>query len=160
MVKRIAKMAIVCAASLFIGITVNRVFHPCMVYGDSMKPSFNDGDIVMCGMVSGPLRRGDIVISGKGFYQVIKRVVGVPGDCLEIRDGILFVDGERSPFNEIPTNPGNVGVLSSLYEVPEDSYFLLGDNRNHSFDSRIYGAVSVGNIKYRVKERIFEKRGK
>lgn len=67
----------------------------------------------------------------------IKRVIGLPGETVEIRDGLVYIDGSETPLDDsfCPETPiGNYGP----YEVPEESYFMLGDNRNWSKDSRFW----------------------
>lgn len=83
-------------------------------------------------------QRGDIVIfkfpdDEKLLY--IKRLIGMPGDTVEIYDGKVFINGEElsEPYLEVVTQ-GTFGP----YEVPEDSYFMMGDNRNNSADSRYW----------------------
>ena len=84
-------------------------------------------------------QRGDIVM----FYQkdenetMVKRVIGLPGETVEIRDGKVYINGSDEPLDdsfvpEVPT--GNYGP----YTVPENSYFMLGDNREYSRDSRFW----------------------
>jgi len=92
--------------------------------------------------------RGDVVVfeslqkPGRDF---IKRIIGVPGDEVEIRDGRVYIDGE--PLDE-PYTSGNTtctGKWCSLV-VPEDNYFVMGDHRNNSSDSRGFGPIPERNI--------------
>ena len=67
----------------------------------------------------------------------IKRVIGLPGETVEIRDGKVYIDGSHTPLDDSFTPETPVGDYGP-YEVPEDCYFMLGDNRNYSKDSRFW----------------------
>ncbi len=86
--------------------------------------------------------RGDVVIFKYPVdprQKFIKRVIGLPGETVEIRDGEIYIDGSDTPLVEdyLPEQwvVANDGIV---YAVPEDSYLVLGDNRNHSMDARFW----------------------
>lgn len=96
-----------------------------------------------------PPERGDIVVftpKGAPDQKYIKRVIGLPGDTVYIKDGVTYVNGEA--IKEEYVNDKTLGDFGP-YEVPEESVFVLGDNRNHSADSRfenIVGFVDYDSI--------------
>jgi signal peptidase I len=80
-----------------------------------------------------------------GNPDFIKRVIGLPGDLLEVRRGVVYIDNEplAEPYRKDPPNPGdNYGPV----KVPANEYFMMGDNRNNSYDSRFWGFVPRSNI--------------
>lgn len=97
-----------------------------------------------------PPRRGDIVVfrpPGSQSEPYIKRIIGLPGETVEIRDGAVFIDGAKldEPYVTSSTSwRGNGG--ESTITIPEDEYFMLGDNRSNSSDSRVFGTVPKANI--------------
>ena len=72
----------------------------------------------------------------------IKRIIGLPGETVEIRDGKIYLNGSDEPLEDVQTKETMVGSFGP-YTVPENSYFVMGDNRNNSSDSR---TDMVGNI--------------
>lgn len=107
----------------------------------SMKDTIQEGDRLIgwriAYLFSDP-KRGDIVIFNNPDNEeekYIKRVIGLPGETVEIIDGQLYIDGQffEEDYIKEPMN-GSFGP----FEVPEDSYFMMGDNRNHSWDARYW----------------------
>lgn len=130
------------------------LFHPFVVSGLSMQPTLDDGDIVLCDKLSDTdrLDYGDIVVIKTEWWKdIIKRVVAVPGDTVNIADGYLYVNGSESEY-QFTTTAG--GVLSYPVTLGENEYFCLGDNREHSADSRELGPIPKGIILYKVKHII------
>ena len=126
------------------------VVQPVKVEGTSMSPHLADQERIFVNKLSyrfSNIGRGDIVVfwyprnPAKSF---IKRVIGVPGETVEIKQGVVFVDGLR--LEEPYVRPEYVDHDYHTAKVPEDQYFVLGDRRNSSNDSRNWGCVPRRNI--------------
>ena len=99
--------------------------------------------------IGGVPERFDVVICrypGRGDTNFVKRVVGLPGDTVELRDGYLYVNGEQyeEPYiaDEHRMPGGSNGWSARAYTVPEGEYFVMGDHRNNSNDSRAIGTIT------------------
>ena len=116
----------------------------------SMEPNFQEGECIMVNKVcyhsSGP-QRGDVVVFNPPFqsqYPYIKRVIGLPGETVKIKDGKVFIDG--IPLEEDEYIRARPNYTMPATEVPENKYFVLGDNRNNSNDSSHNWTVPRDNI--------------
>jgi signal peptidase I len=124
-----------------------------------MEPTLHHGDVVVVSRrppAMADIARGDLVVfrwHGHG-PRTLKRVVGLGGDVLVVRDAVLFVNGERvaEPYVDHTLIDG---YYSSTFTVPEGSVFVLGDNRGNSLDSRDYGPVDGSDLTGRVLLRIW-----
>lgn len=137
---------LILAVVLFVGI--NTVSARVRVDGTSMVPTLQDGEFVLVNKLSykfGDVSRGDIIVF---HYPVnpdedlIKRVMGLPGDHVKVQDGQVYVNDVMLNENYIAARPTYAGE----WQVPEDNYFVLGDNRNNSSDSHSWGLLPSEKI--------------
>lgn len=155
--------------ALILAAAVLYFIRPTIVKQTSMQPTMNPNDYIIMYKQAyrseGP-DRGDIIIfhselkdeSGEDKL-LIKRVIGLPGDVITIRDDKVYINGELYPEDYISKDDsgnGNPGVIED-YEVPEDSYFVMGDHRAVSIDSRYeeVGCVERDQIRGRAVLRLY-----
>lgn len=131
----------------------------------SMVPTLSVGDLALYGPVVSDIERGDIVLfnpenpteqafiltGGKVYYE--KRVIGLPGDTVSLADGVVYVNDEAldEPYVVFNTDPANT-MYRDMPEiiVPEGEYFVMGDNRDNSYDSRGFGTITRESILSRL----------
>ncbi len=139
------------AFALVFGFVRPFVLEAFYIPSESMVPALEVGDRVFVNKFIYRMNepeRGDIVVfrsAEGGNEDLIKRVVGVPGDNVEVRDGVLFLNGERreEPYlNKRVPDSGFYGPTT----VPPGHVFMMGDNRANSRDSRFFGPVPYENI--------------
>lgn len=142
---------------LILAVFVLRAFVIGTIYvkGSSMEPNFHHGDFLMINKLEahmGNIDLGDVVICrmDEGSYQenIIKRVVGLPNDVIDWQKNDmgtydLYINGEYMEEPYIRDNVKDIGNVTYPYTVPENTYFVMGDNRNTSTDSR---RTSIGVI--------------
>lgn len=148
------KMIVLLVVFSFILFFRTVIMERIIVNGDSMSPTLSDSDVCVTRNFLVEPERYDIVTAKVDGMTVIKRVIGLPGETLEIKNGTVYIDGNPidSEFDFL-TEGG--GVLSEPYTIAENEYFLMGDNRTGSYDSREFGSVKKENIKGIVLCRIF-----
>jgi signal peptidase I len=120
------------------------------VEGQSMEPNLHTDQRLVVEKVSyrfhGPERYDIVVVKvpSQGDELLIKRVIGLPGETVEIRDGQVLINGDPldEPFVDVETNPGRHGQVI----VPPLHVYVLGDNRDHSNDSRSFGPVPIESV--------------
>ncbi len=139
------------------------VIQPFIVDGQSMEPNFDNSDYLITDKISYRLHtpsRGEVVIfhpPDNPGVNYLKRIIGLPGDTVKISNGDVYVNDKkiREPYinnNEktLTPNSGEIDVT-----LKDQEYFVLGDNRNHSRDSREIGPIPKENIVSRIWLRLY-----
>jgi signal peptidase I len=141
----------------------------------SMEPTLQIGDRILVNKLSYHLHgvdRGDIVVfsrpptencGGPEVNDLVKRVIGLPGDVISLANGYVYIDKKRLEESWLPSSEqgitvagpaGNTSNLEHPYRVPANDYFVMGDNRTDSCDSRYWGPINrsliVGKVELRV----------
>lgn len=142
------------AAVLILGIVLAVGYGKITVMQEgSMDPTLNAGDVLLVDRMAyrfSTPKRGDIIVYKTGDDKKasthIKRIIGLPGETIQIKDGQILIDGET--YQENGEFPGieNAGVAETKVALDSGEYFVLGDNRNNSEDSRY---ADMGNVKKR-----------
>lgn len=139
------------------------IFTPVVVKGESMEPTFENKDRLVINKLSA-IERFDMIVFKEPVKdeQYIKRVIGLPGDSVEMRDDVLYINGKsyeepyvkgnnNIKFNKV-TGDFTLKELTGNEKVPNGYLFVLGDNRLNSKDSRELGFIStdsvIGEVKY------------
>lgn len=137
------------------------VFEPFKIPSASMRNTLKEGDRIVVTKYSyrlSPPRRGDVVVfksppeALNNEVDFVKRLIGLPGDLIEIGAGQVFVNGEPldEPYAVDATMPSRIDTTTDPvypYRVPPDHYFMMGDNREQSMDSRFWGPLERSRIK-------------
>jgi len=122
---------------------LNAVTSRVRVYNISMQPTLFEGNLLVVNKLAyklGEPKRGDVIVfhyQGTPTEDYIKRVIGLPGDTINVGSGVVQVNGQAITEPYIAELPGYTGT----WKVPEGELFVLGDNRNHSSDSHDWGFV-------------------
>ena len=175
--RTLIEWAILIGSALAIALLIKTfLFQAFYIPSESMTPTLQVGDRVLVNKLSYKLHdvnRGDIVVfkapdgeGAAGVKDLVKRVIGLPGETIELREGNVFVDGEPldEPYladGESTTPTQNFSgkceppASESTCVVPADSYLVLGDNRNESKDGRVFGPIQESDIVGRVFVRIW-----
>ena len=132
---------------IIIIILINFVAIPVRVDGTSMYPNLKDGDFGFSGIFTKRLglERFDVVVidSSKTEDRIVKRIIGLPGETVTYKDNQLYIDGEAIEETFISDD---VYTENFTITLGEDEYFVMGDNRTVSRDSRYYGPFSSSEI--------------
>ena len=123
---------------------------PIRVNGESMMDTLHDKDIMILDKISyktSDIKRFDVVVIKTDDHYLIKRVIGLPGENVEYKNNKLYINGKEieEDFSHKKTSDFNIEQLDTK-KVPDDMYFVLGDNRVNSLDSRIIGFIDKNQI--------------
>ncbi len=132
------------------------LIQPFIVVGQSMEPNFHDKEYLVVDKLSYKIRkpaRGEVVIfhppkSPRESY--IKRVIGLPGELVEIKQGNVYIDGRLLSENYIKKDSPSDSDTNLSQKLASDEYFVFGDNRDHSSDSREIGPIPLHYFQGRV----------
>lgn len=161
-VKDTAGYIIVIVLVIFI---VNYVVTIQQNVGQSMEPTLMDGDAFLLNKVTykvSEVKRGDIIVfKYDDTKYLVKRVIGLPGEKIEFKDNILYINDEAYKEDFLPNDAittdfkmDNIkGVVD--FKIPKNMYFVLGDNRNNSLDSRAIGLINKDDIVGKTSIRIW-----
>ncbi|MDD6667578.1 MAG: signal peptidase I [Lachnospiraceae bacterium] len=156
---RFLRILILIIAIVGVSITLSqKVFFVYRISGNAMEPAYRKGDIVLTAARK-EYKAGQIVVVSDGGKLLIRRIAALSGDKVDItKDGVIVVNGtaldERSYISQPSYGKTNISLPMT---VPEESVFLLGDNRKKAIDSRVesFGCLKTGDIKGRVLFRIW-----
>ena len=134
------------------------IITPVIVRGDSMYDTLKNNEVLLLSKISyrtGKIKRFDVVvIKDKTQEYIIKRVIGMPGDNIEYKDDILYINGKEynKKFTKDITEDFTLEDICKINKIdcndkiPEDMYLVLGDNRDVSADSRVKGLIEKDKI--------------
>lgn len=131
------------------------ILQPHKIKGQSMEPNFHDAEFLLTDKVTyrfNEPERGDVIVfkaPPDGKEEFIKRIIGLPGEKISVKGGSIYINDQRldEPYLEDKsTLGGNFLSEGQEYTVKPDEYFVLGDNRDHSFDSRFFGPIGRDKI--------------
>ena len=131
---------------IFVVLIRTYVVTPVIVSGESMHNTLNDGDILLLKKYDKTYSRNDIVVFKYNDSKLVKRIIGLPGEYISYKDGKLYIN-DTLYDDEFSNITADFELVNLGYtKIPDGYYFVLGDNRTRSSDSRIIGLISKDDI--------------
>lgn len=132
------------------------IMTPVLVDGSSMEPNLVNNQVLILKRYDRKPQRFDVVVFKYGKSKLVKRVIGLPGEYIEYKNSKLYVNGKQIDEDMISEATYNFDLGMLGYTViPDGYYFVMGDNRNNSKDSRIIGLIKQKDILGTVSLSIF-----
>lgn len=127
------------------------IITPVIVSGNSMLPNFNDGELLLVkkiGYNEKTIKRFDVIVIKKDKEEIIKRVIGLPGEHVSYKNNKLYINDKlvSEDYTHLNTKDFNLEEICTCSTIPEGKYLVLGDNRPISKDSRSIGLIDEKNI--------------
>jgi signal peptidase I len=163
--RNVIEWVAIIAAALIVALVIKTfLFQAFYIPSESMEPTLKPGDRVLVNKLSydvHSIHRGDIVVfkrppseaNDPTIKDLIKRVIAIPGDTIEARDGHVYVNGQ--PIKESYLPPGTITTNLPLQKIGPSQYFVMGDNRTNSKDSRYIGTIARSLIVGRAFVRVW-----
>lgn len=146
--------SIIAVSILLFVFVISFLFKPFRIDGKSMEPLFQQGDIVFVKRLFNRIDRNEVVVVKMHDQNyVVKRVLAIEGDRIDYKDGEIFVNGENR--GKITSGDYRMFFDNSSFIVEKNSFFILGDNRSSSIDSRFWGSISKDMIYGKVVFNLF-----
>lgn len=146
-------IALLISTILILSFFLNNIFI-AIVDGSSMENTIHDNDILIINKkaysISSPQRYDIVNVYAPYKYDnfLVKRIIGLPGDIIEINDSNLYINGEKI-YEPYIKEEMNIPYYLKL-KIPKDKFFIMGDNRNISLDSRYFGLIQTQDIQGKV----------
>jgi len=119
---------------------------PVLVNGSSMYPTLKNNELLILKKYDSSYKRYDIVVLDYKNEKLIKRVIGLPGETVEYKDGVLYIDGKETEDDFSSTTSDFKSSELVTGAIPKGYYLVMGDNRKNSIDSRTIGLISEDDI--------------
>lgn len=128
------------------------IVSPVRVDGNSMYPTLKNGEYLILNKFDKSYERFDVVVLYHNKERLVKRIIGLPGDTLEYRDSKLYINGKemKEKFVEVETEDFKLSK-TGYDKIPQGYYFVVGDNRGASMDSRVIGLINKRDIQGTIK---------
>lgn len=152
LLKDIFEVLVGCVAAFFLAfVIVYSIGMRTSMIGDSMEPTLYNAQEILISRFSYKLsmpKRGDVIVflpnGNQKTHYYVKRVIGLPGETIQIKNGYVYIDGQLLEEEDLYDRVSDAGIAVNELELANDEFFVLGDNRNSSEDSR---SGNIGPVK-------------
>lgn len=135
---------------IVIVVVIIRIFliTPAIVNGNSMNSTLNNNDVVIIKKYDKSYDRFDVVVFTYQKSRLVKRIIGLPGEHVKYENGKLYINGEviTDNYSKTETNDFDLTETEKVNVIPDGYYFVMGDNRTGSADSRVIGLIPESDI--------------